>query len=305
MDQNKSYDQFHLLLNCLLSLLVLAPRLSLAQQTGEVDYPYLGIKFTIPNNWKGAEAEGGFLIASDTEPGLIFLLPHEVKDIELLKQEAEAGVKEEGIMLSKISEFEAVGQEGVGAEFEGMIQGEAAKAFVAAVINPFGSGVTILAAAASKSYSAHYKQLAKEIAMSLQFSEPVEPPVTQEWRNTLSGAKLTYLNSSYDSGPSYGGYSTYSSYSSRNEITLCPTGLFSYYSSSSMSVDTGGAFAGNAGNIDGRGKWSVTANAEGVPVLRLDFANGEVYSYKLTYENKKTYLNGSRYFRTYDDVQCN
>ncbi len=276
-----------------------------AQKAGEVDYPYLGIKFTIPDGWKGAETEGGFLMGSDTKPGLIVMLPHDVKDLNGLRQEAEAGLQGEGISLSKSSEFESVGKEGIGAEFEGLIQGEQAKAYVAGIINPFGSGVTIMAASTTSSYNNDYKELAKRIAMSLKFSQPVEPPVTQEWRNTLMGAKLTYLNSSYSSGASYDGYSTYSGYSSRHEITLCPNGYFSDYSSNSMSVDTGGAFAGGGGNDSGQGKWSVVANADGNPVLKLEFNNGEVSSYKLSYEEGKTYLSGSRYFRTYDNTQCN
>ena len=284
---------------------LLSITVSTAQQTGEVDYPYLGLKFTIPNGWKGGETEGGYLIGSDTQPGLIILLPHQVKDIEALKQEAEAGIQEEGIMLKKVGPFETVGQEGVGALFEGAVQGEAAKAFVAAVINPFGAGVTIMAATAASGYNATYRELVNEIALSLKFSEPVEPPITEEWRNTLKGAKLTYLNSSYDSGPSYGGYSTYSSYSSREEITLCASGTFSFYSSNSMSVDTGGAFADGGGDNSGEGTWTVATNGAGVPVLKLQFENGEINTYQLTYEDSKTYLNGSRYFRTYDDVQCN
>ena len=276
-----------------------------AQKTGEVDYPNLGIKFTIPEGWKGAETDGGFLMGSDSKPGLVIMLPHEVKDLNILKKEAEAGLYDEGIALKKSSEFESIGKEGIGAEFEGLIQGEKAKAYVAGIINPFGSGVTIMATTTISSYNNDYKELAKKIAMSLKFSQPVEPPVTQEWRNTLSGAKLTYLNSSYSSGASYDGYSTYSGYSSRHEITLCPNGYFSNYSSSSMSVDTGGAFAGGAGNDNGQGKWSVVTNADGTPVLKLEFNNGEVSSYKLSYEDSKTYLSGSRYFRTYDNVQCN
>ena len=278
---------------------------AVAQQTGEVDYPYLGIKFTIPQGWKGAENGGGFLIGSETKPGLVFMLPHEVNQIEALKREAAAGLQDEGVSLQKSGDFEEVGKGGIGAEFTGLIQGQLAKAYVVGVINPLGSGVTIISAATQDAYSDEYKKLAQEIAMSLKFSEPVEPPVTQEWRDALSGAKLTYMKSSYSSGGvSVNGYSSYSGYSSHSEITLCPSGLFSYYSNNSMSVDTGGAFAGSAGNNDGQGQWKVGSDGQGVPVLTLQFQNGEVYTYKLSYEDKKTYLNGTRYFRTYD-ANCN
>lgn len=270
-----------------------------------MDYPYLGIRFTIPAGWTGAESGEGYVMGSDTMSGLIFLMPHDVDDVEILKQEAEAGLNEEGVSLQKSGTFDQIGQGGIGAEFEGYIQGQAAKAYVAAVINPFGHGVSVVSATTREIYNEDYKNLAQKVAMSIKFSEPVEPPVTQEWREALKGAKLTYMNSNYSSGGvSVGGYSTYSSYSSHTEIVLCTSGRFTYYSSSSFSVDTGGAFAGNAGDKNGNGNWEVTNNGAGEPLLKLHFNNGNIHSYKLTYEDEKTFLNDSRYFRTYD-TNCN
>lgn len=286
-------------------LFILCYQSVFSQKMGEVDYPYMGIKFTIPTEWKGEESGDGFLIVSDTQPGLVFMVAHEVNDLDILKQEAEAGIQEEGVVLRKSSEFDEVGKGGVGAEFEGIIQGQQVKAYVVGIINPFGYGVSIISATTTTMYSEVYKKLARQIAMSIQFSEPTEAPVTQEWREALKGAKLTYMNSNYSSGGvSVGGYSTYSGYSSHSEITLCPSGNFSYYSSNSFSVDTGGGFANSAGNKDGRGKWEVTNNGKGEPVLKLLFNNGRAHSYQLSYKDKKTYLNDTRYFRTYD-AKCN
>ena len=285
-------------------VLSLVSILAYSQQTGVVDYPYLGIRFTIPSGWKGAESGGGYVIASDTQPGLVLMAPHEENDLAALKREAEAGLRDEGVVLSKSGEFESIGAGGVGALFEGVIQGQQAKAYVIGVINPFGTGVTIISASTKESYSDAHRNLARELALSLKFSEPVEPPVTQEWRDALKGAKLTYLKSNYSSGGSVNGYSTYSGYSSHNEITLCANGQFSYYSNNSMSVDTGGAFAGGAGNDSGQGQWRVEANGQGQPTLVLKFNDGKNYSYTLSYEDKKTYLNNTRYFRTYDS-KCN
>ena len=275
-----------------------------AQKTGEADYPYLGIKFTIPSGWKGAESGEGFVMASDTKPGLVFMTPHQVKNLDELKNEAESGLQQEGISLKKTSPFDEVGKNGIGAEFTGLIQGQSAKAYIASVINPLGSGVTIVAATTEELYSQEYKNLALAIAMSLKFSDPVEPPVTQEWREALKGARLTYLKSNYSSGASYNGYSTYSGYSSHNEIMLCPNGNFTYNGNNSMAIDTGGASASGSGKTNGQGAWSITANAQGIPVLNLTFNNGEIYTYRLSYENQKTYLNGERYFRVYD-ARCN
>ncbi|MBZ0244992.1 MAG: hypothetical protein K8H85_03510 [Cyclobacteriaceae bacterium] len=286
-------------------IFILCYQSAFSQKTGEVDYPYLGIKFTIPPQWKGGESGDGFLIISDTQPGLIFMVPHDVNDLDILKREAEAGLQEEGVVLQKTGGFDEVGKGGVGAEFEGIIQGQSAKAYVVGIINPFGNGVSIISATTTEMYTDVYKKLAQQIAMSIQFSEPIEAPVTQEWRDALKGAKLTYMNSDYSSGGvSVGGYSTYSGYSSHSEITLCANGYFSYYSSDSFSVDTGGGFANSAGNNNGQGNWEVTSSGNGEPVLKLLFNNGKTHSYQLSYKDKKTYLNDTRYFRTYD-AKCN
>lgn len=275
----------------------------LAQQTGEVEYPFLGVRFTIPQGWKGAEASGGFLIGHDTKPGFIFLIPNDVTDMEALKAEARNGLNEEGISMYMISDFEEIGTGGVGAEFEGSIQGTPARAFIAGVINPFGMGVTIMATTDQANYTGAYKVLATKLAMSLKFTHPKEPPLSSQWKEALTGATLTYMNSSYSSGPSYDGYSTYSGYSSHIEILLCPSGNFTYSNSSSMSIDTGGGFAGSGDNGNSQGRWSLTGDAGGNNVLKLEFSNGEVSTYTLSYENDKTYLNGKRYFRTYKK-QC-
>src|SRR5690606_9786378 len=134
--------QLRLNLQLVAFLIFLSGTWASAQQTGEVDYPYLGIKFTIPEGWKGAEQQGAYIMGSDTEAGLILLIPHEEKQISTLKMQAEQGLHEEGISLTKSGEFQKVGAEGIGAEFTGVIQGTSAKAFIAAVINPFGMGVT-------------------------------------------------------------------------------------------------------------------------------------------------------------------
>lgn len=285
----------------LLSLLALCAFLTIgqAQQTGEVDYPYLGIRFTIPPGWKGAETDGGFLIGSDTKPGLILMIPHEVKDLNTLKAEAKSGFSEEGIYLSMASNFENVGSGGVGAEFKGTIQGVSAKAYVIGVLNPFGYGVTIIATTDDVNYSASYKALARQVAMSLKFSHPKEPPFASQWKEALNGATLTYMNSSYSSSPSSDGYSSYSGYSSHIEITLCPSGNFSYTNSQHSSIDTGGSSMSSGNNGGGQGKWSLTGDAGGNNVLKLDFNTGKTDTYTLSYNNGKTYLNGKRYFRTH------
>ncbi|MEM6523242.1 MAG: hypothetical protein AAF693_05610 [Bacteroidota bacterium] len=243
-------------------------------------------------------------MGSNTQPGLIALIPHEAKTIQELEQQARMGIQEERIYLNLSGQLEKFGAEGVGAEFSGFIEGTPAKAYLIGVVNPFGSGLTIVATTDKANYSSVYKNLAAEIASNLQFRAPKEPTKNKEWRDWLRGSKLVYMNSNYDSGPSYGGYSTYSSYSIKREILLCSNNQFSYYSSSSTSFDAGAGFGGTNSNDNGRGTWEINWDAVGNSTLNLRFSNGEERIYELTYKDQKTKLNGSRYFVIKDHGQC-
>lgn len=283
-------------------LSILSMSSSFSQKTGVVDYPYLGIKFTIPENWKGQETEEAFIIGSDTHPGLIVLIPHEAKSIQELEQAANQGISEDNVYLNKTGKLNVFGAEGIGGEFSGYMEGTEAKAYIIGVVNPFGYGVTVIAVTDVANYSVKYKKWAEQLAKSLQFRSPEEPQKTKEWKDWFNGAKLVYMKSDYSSGASYGGYSTYSSYSSRREILLCSNGQFSYYSSSQFSVDTGGGFAGSNGNDDG--SWKISWDASGNSTLMLSFNSGEQASYDLAYKDNKTTLNGQRYFVIKDHNEC-
>ena len=270
------------------------------QATGDVTYPYLGIKFTIPEDWMGQELEEGYLMGSNTEAGFIFMMLHEAQTIEEMKTVAQQGIQEEGgTLLTLTSSLQEHGSGAIGGTFEGTVEYNPAKGYVIGVLNPFGSGVTIMAVTSPDAFSERYQQLAEEVALSLKFAAPKESSEVKEWKEALKGAKLTYL-SSYDGS----GYGSYGGSNSRSEILLCSDQSFSYYSSSFVSVDTGGAF-GSAGSQDnGYGRWQVTGGVEGDAVLQLSFDDGREHSYDITYKDSKTLLNGSRYFRTYDHGQC-
>lgn len=274
---------------------------AMAQQSGKISYPALGIEFEVPDGWIGQESADGFLIGSNTEPGMIVLSTHEHKDLAALKQEAEQGIAEEGgNVLRKSTDFVAIGDNATAAEFSGTVEGQDAKAYIAGVINPHGAGVTVMALTTTDAYGPRYSQLVTEIVESLRFAKPVESSAVTEWRQALAGAKLTYLESYRSSGPSVDGFATGGGYSTQIVIRLCGDGTFTDSSNSSMSIDTGGAFGSSSGRDQGAGQWSVIGNVQGGATLKLDYPNGDVAQYALDYRDQKTYLNGTRYFRTQD-----
>jgi hypothetical protein len=284
----------------ILSISTMASLNVLAQATGEVNFETLGIRFTIPDGWVGQEVNGGYIVGSNTQPGFAFLTLHEYTTISQLTQQARQGISEQnGTNLSLAGEIVQLNERSIGAEYSGTLEGQAVKAYFVGIINALGSGVTIMAASTPDQYTDMHKQLAIQLANSIQFSKPVTPPIAEEWKQTLQNSRLTYMDSYQSNSGSYGGYSTGGGYSSEVQIHLCGQGFFKYYSSSSMSIDTGGAFGGSSDGGQGSGTWEVVGNAQGGAMLRLNFNNGEVYEYNLEYRDNKTFLNGDRYFRTY------
>jgi hypothetical protein len=284
-----------------LSLAIAVTPGAYGQTKGTVDYKYLGIRFVIPDGWVGQETQAGYLIGSHTEPGIGLVTTHQYKTIEQLGQQAQQGIYDQnGTALTVTGQLEAVGNNGIGGEFQGTLEGQPVKAYILALVNPHGDGVTIMSATSPHLYAPTHKNLALQLAKSLEFYKAETPPVVDEWREALKNCRLTYMDSYYSGGGvGVGGYSTGGGYSSKEEIHLCAQGFFKYNSSSNISIDTGGAFGSSGGRGQGAGNWEVVGNSQGGATLRLNFHNGEVYEYVLDYRDKRTLLNGKRYFRTY------
>ncbi|NND08382.1 MAG: hypothetical protein HKN87_18540 [Saprospiraceae bacterium] len=281
-------------------ILILTLPALLAQETGSKSFPSLGIAFTIPNGWVGQETESGYLMGSHTVPGLLMVLPHQTQTLDQLKQEAEQGlVDNEGTSLILDGSVTEFGNAGLQAAFTGTLGGQSAKAFVTSLLNKGGTGVTIMAATAPNEFTDAHKTLVGQLAQTVQFSEVVKPKADGEWSEKLKNARLTYMNSYYSSGASYGGYSTGGGYSDKEVIDLCAQGYFLHSSTSSMSFDTGGGFGSSHDGSKGAGSWTVINNSDHQPVLQLTFHNGDIHEYVITTEGSKTFLNGARYYRTY------
>jgi len=264
---------------------------SMSQVTGTVELKSLGIRFTIPAGWFGQEGDGAYLLGSNSEPGLIIMTLHDYQTVDELKAEASAGIHDHnGTNLQLKGDLQAIKENGVAGEFGGTLEWQQARVFIAGLTNPHGKGVTVMATTDEMNYSDRYRALALEIVNSIHFSKPETAPVVEEWKTTLKNSRLTYMDSYSSSG---GGYSN------EEVIDLCGQGHFNYRQSSDMSIDTGGAFGSSHGRGKGSGNWEVVGDGANGALLRLNFYSGEVYEYKLSYEDKKTFLNGYRYFRTY------
>jgi hypothetical protein len=120
--------------------------------------------------------------------------------------------------------------------------------------------------------------------------ESADTPQAKQWKQRLSGKKLTYL-SSINGGSGGGG-------SSQTIILLSPNGGFTYHSSGSLAVYGEGANASSVSKDEGEGTWRIVTK-DSQTVLELRFKDGKpIKRYALTASEGKTFLNGTRYFVT-------
>lgn len=266
------------------------------QQTGPVDYPALGIRFTIPEGWVGQEGDGGFMIGHYTIPGIIILSPHEVRQMEDMKREARAGMyDEQGTALQLSGTLQDLSPTAIAGNYQGSLQGTPAKAYAIGVINNVGTGVNIIAVSTPAEYSPALEKAAMDVYRSLELKKAETGPIIEEWQNALSNSRLTFLES-YNSAPSYDG-AIGGGMNSKTQIDLCSQGYFNFYESSSVSLGGDGISGSSSGRGQGSGTWSIKAEY-GAPVLVLSFHDGSVRSFELQYQDEKIFLNGKRFMRT-------
>ncbi len=155
-----------------------------AAQSRQVNYPYMGIKFTVPTNWSGQEQKNNYLIQSKNKSGFILLFENNAKNMKQLKYDADKGLFTKNIQLTRSGPFDKPAtkeKQRLGAEFHGYVNGMPAKAYIIGLINPFGTGITIIAAATTNNYSTDYKKIATQIASSVIFSLPKIATETVKW----------------------------------------------------------------------------------------------------------------------------
>jgi len=264
-----------------------------AQLSGRVDLEEYGISFTIPERWMGQEVEDGLVLVSEDVAGFIYLSLNSYESVEDLEVEMSQGIQEgDVISLHAIGRVEEIGANLFGAIFEGVIEGDAAKAYGMAIFHRDGFGVNILAATNASAFGDSFKETAVTLARSFEFTtvNTVDVGLVGAWRERLTQSSLHYLES-YSSGLSGGS-------SARTRIDLCPNGDFQYSSQSSVSIDVGGVSGGSSGKRNGSGTWEVTATNQGGAKLLLQFTDGDTWEFELTTNaDEHTLLNGRRYLR--------
>lgn len=260
-------------------------------QNGEaLQMSVYGVSFKLPDKTAcaiGEDAAAMELAAVGKQClGVIFLKRDvdKAEAIELLKQPQNI----EGIVLQP--QGEPVEKDGV----HYITHADATyEAHSALIIGPEKNGVLYFLGGL-KSDSKSYKDIVESLAKSTKIGAPLESRSEQQWRAMLSGHTLTYMDSSYSSDASGG----HTGHSSEININLYADGSFTYRNKSDFTVGTGGgAGAARADKGTDEGTWKVEM-VGAMHVLTLTSSrDGGTREYRLAFKDKKTYLNGTRYFR--------
>jgi hypothetical protein len=123
-------------------------------------------------------------------------------------------------------------------------------------------------------------------------------PEIREWLDYFRGKRLTYMES-YSSNDARGS----GGYSNTWEADLCSDGTFFYRSSSSLSLDTGGATASRHGSGGAPGIWRIVQQG-GQIILQYQLEGSAPESALLSYNQNRTYVGNQRVFVTRDNQLC-
>jgi hypothetical protein len=272
-------------------ILIFTFRPAFGQDGQKLDYPYLGISLTVPEGFQYQEGDGAIMMGNPAMQGALFLVSmHEYKSMEELEAVAEQPYTEEdGTYLQKKGELERIDDDALGGTFTGFAGGMPAEAYIIAKLNPFGSGITVIGVAANGMVGVdQLKEIALQINSGVEVRQREIGDIVQKWTDYLNNTQLIY-RSNYSS-PSYtdGGISAYSSSSETYDV--CAAGYFTYYGSSNSSVGGSGVSGYSDSSSEGSGKWEIDVDADGKPLLVLNFHNGKQERWTLYYEGGYLYL---------------
>lgn len=285
----------------ILATLLLAPaeQISTAQRADEpVRDENWGVAFVPPLDYQVRQAEGAYVLGSNTLEGVILVLPLRTGELDQLRVEMQEEIVEQnGTHLRPVGEPTRVGDNGLTGDFEGTLAHERAQAQVISLISPFGIGVSVMVVTTPEAFRQAHREAARTLAGSVEFFEPPIAPAAREWKERLTGRRLSHF-SRYSSGS--GGGST-----SRTQLDLCREGHFYDQRHSGASFDAGGGAGGYAfGDRRGAGEWDVVTR-DGEAVLRLRYYDGDVAEYAVRWgdtipgsSSRYTRLNGTDYLRT-------
>jgi hypothetical protein len=289
----------HTLATCCLALLAALP--ADAQITGHVEAPELGVSFDLPAGWEAHENNGTWDVGNGEVAGAIMVTTHPHTGLGDLERDMLNVTSEDpGNRMERIGKAQHPRPGTVLMEFQGMLEWRPWHVLgIGSVSAQGGRGLSIMAIAPGTDMDPALREAALAIMHSTRYSTPVIPDLVTQWRQHLTGTRLTLI-SSYSSMPgTEGGIA--GGVSSQRIIDLCPQGVYRAGGRADLTLSGAEASAWSASKDAEQGRWEVSATDPSAVQLVLRADNGGERTYRLEDRNGATYLNGERWFRTTAD----
>lgn len=249
----------------------------------QVNLTELGLSFDIPEGWRG-QVDGDYIVLGHkTIPGLMILSSNTIRNTEMLKQQAEKGVSEEGVQLRAKSDFLVKSDSRVEGTYSGTFNGQQVKAYAIGLINGLGKGMNILIVTETTAFTEAHKEEANTLASSVVFYKAEDSQATTFWKQKLIGKQL-YFGLTRGDG------------SEKRTIDLCKDGSFAYYGNSHMAFDESYGYGSAGDNLSDTGSYAIYSIGD-ASVLELTFISGNIVEYDLSSnESGNTFLDNTRYY---------
>jgi hypothetical protein len=255
-----------------------------------------GVSFVIPEGWGGRggqdEQQQVLSLRSDTIEGVGFaIVQSDVTAAQIMSSLDEPLDLGSGVVLPQTEPPVTKGSL-IAARY----RSEAYVGRALALLGPTRNAVIFVFAGPPKNERA-YVQLLERLGASTQFvgsaTATARPPETDPdpvWSGLLTGQALNYF-STYNSGGGSGGMAN------RRILHLCPGGRFAYQGEGLATMTVPGASGSSGGRSGFQGRWSLESPTSTTAVLVLAGDDGRQLRWQLRYQDKKTFVNGQRWFR--------
>lgn len=255
----------------------------------KVNDPSAGFSFQLPAGYQYALNQNSYSLTAPSSKVQFAVTPHNYNNFDQIRATATdvSDAKSNTYLKTTVQNY---GSKGLIISMTGTSEGQPVTIALIALLSPNGGGVSIAGAGAAADFTADHTTTLKSIANSVQFSKPQVSAEALQWKQQLTGKRLTYLY-------------TGSGYSEKKVIQLCSSGRYersgddSYLSNDAFSTFSAAGQNGNAGvwKVQSRGSQSF---------LTLVSDNGSTFEYSLAPKTSgQLLLNNKRYF--IESVDCN
>lgn len=242
-------------------------------------------------------SSGGYVIGSNTLPGMVLVYPNPGLSAAEIAQGASQGYADETMQLEPTGparRFQAGNGEGQQVPVRGRFDGQAVEGFLAGYTNGQGSGVTIVAVTSPESWP-QMRSHADVMTSRVRLYTPEVSPRLQQARQALAGQSLVWAHNSNQVSMNSDGYHTGSAVNAFEAWHCCAGGRGRYEGSRSSSYQGGGLFGdSDSGPGAWDGQWSLDAQGEDF-VLTFRFDDGSTGQWNVRVdENEEVYVEGRR-----------